>query len=40
VLWSYPENKNFEDFKKRLEVHKVELDSRGYNYFGKKVKKK
>lgn len=40
VLWTYPANKDFEDFKKRLAVHNAYLDARGYNYHGKVVKKK
>ena len=40
VLWTYPEGKDFEDFKKRLAVHNAFLDARGYQYHGKVVPKK
>ncbi len=34
IGWSTKENKNYEDFSKRLEVHKKRLDYLGVNYFG------
>jgi len=40
VGWSTKENKNFEDFTKRLEVHKKRLDYLGVNYFGAPINDK
>jgi len=34
VGWTSKEGKNFEDFSKRMEVHKKRLDFLGVNYFG------
>jgi hexosaminidase len=34
IGWTTRENKNFEDFTKRLQVHKKRLDYLKVNYFG------
>jgi hexosaminidase len=34
VGWTSKEGKNFEDFSKRMEIHKKRLDFLGVNYFG------
>lgn len=40
IGWTTKENKNFEDFTKRLEVHKKRLDYLGVNYFGAPINDK
>ena len=40
VGWTSKENKNFDDFTKRLEVHKKRLDFLGVNYYGAPVNDK
>jgi hexosaminidase len=40
VGWTTKENKNFEDFTKRLEAHKKRLDYLGVNYFGAPINSK
>jgi hexosaminidase len=40
VGWTTKENKNFEDFTKRLEAHKKRLDYLGVNYYGAPINSK
>jgi hexosaminidase len=40
IGWTTKENKNFEDFSKRLDVHKKRLDYLGVNYFGAPINDK
>ncbi|WP_221390197.1 beta-N-acetylhexosaminidase [Dyadobacter sp. NIV53] len=40
VGWTTKENKNFDDFRKRLEVHKKRLDYLGVNYYGAPINDK
>lgn len=40
VGWTSKEGRNFEDFSKRLEIHKKRLDMLGVNYFGAPINDK
>ena len=40
IGWTTKENKNFDDFTKRLDVHKKRLDYLGVNYFGAPINDK